>query len=1203
MTSRKEYEMLFKMNAQLGGSYNSTFKEAQNSIVSMQHEIQGMNKIQADISSYQKQQGAIDTTKRKLEILQQQHDNIQKEIAETGNFSATLENKLLSKQQQIEKTSASLGNQTDKLKQLDSALKEAGVNTYELEKESAGLSSQIESLKNKQEEAAKSAEEFGSTSADAFGVVQEAIVAAGVVKALAEIYEAYVMVTEASIEFESAMTGVDKTVDLTQEEFIAVSDSIKEMASLIPETTTQLGLIGETAGQLGIAKEGLMDFTEIMAMLGTATNMTSDESAIMLAQFASITGMDAYNYSNLGSTIVALGNNFATTERNVADMSQTIAAAGSIAGMSEAEITAISAAVTSLGISSQNGGTQMTKLISDINSAVSSGEDLDAWANVANMSADEFASAWGDDAAQGLDAFIRGLNGAYESGQDVYGILSDLGITETRMVTMTTSLAKSGTRLTDTLNVANSAWTENTALVTEAEKRYATTESLITLKENAYNHLAIAIGDNYTPTLKKLYELEADVINELAKFVEQNPEVVKATTAFIAVIGTATAGIIAYSAAVKIAAMVSAALIPGAGIIMGVSVAFAALTATSVALSEASKAQRDETFDMTAASREQYYELQALNAEYENATSIYGETSYEAMRLRWQVEDLTEEYESGKQTIEEYNVAHEALIKSYDEMTLSHADGSKEIETERKSVMSLVSKLDELTSSTDGATKNQQAIMAIIGKLNESIPELTLSYDDVVNASSGFIDSIYDIAKAQTEQMEIEQKWSEYIDRVGQQDALKSAKELAEQNAQAAKEQYKIAQEAYLEMLRAHPDQYGYTANYMDVQDQQKQLAVYNETLSETTSKYEENETAILSLEEAFESYQSDQDVALEKGENIKLLVEDTTKEIEVLRDAYEEAYNSALTSVQGQYNLWDDAAEIVKTSTKEINSNLEGQIEYWKSYNENMAALGDRSADIQGLSDLITTFADGSNESVNAIAGMASASDEELQKMVENWKDLQAEQETVAGKLADFETEFSQSMDEIQNDLETTIEEMDLSDEAIQSGKDTIQGFIDGANEMFPEVTLAYEQIANAAISAFDDKLEIHSPSRVMWNRAEMTWDGFILSTKQMEPAVAEAMSSQASAGIDAFVMPDAQMIMPQQLQTKAIQRIEAIALDRGNQIMLKIDYSPKYEITEATNAKDFESILRDHEVNFKNVCLDILENANRDARRVSYE
>lgn len=164
MANRKEYEMLFQLNAQLGSSYNSTFSKAQQQIAAMQKEIQALSKTQSDIAALQKQQNAVEATRQKLTTLQQQYDNIQKEIKETEGYSSSLENKLLSKQQQIDKTSASLEQQTQKLQQMDAALKEAGVDTGNLTGASSKLSTQIEDLKAKQEEAASGAANFGEQS-------------------------------------------------------------------------------------------------------------------------------------------------------------------------------------------------------------------------------------------------------------------------------------------------------------------------------------------------------------------------------------------------------------------------------------------------------------------------------------------------------------------------------------------------------------------------------------------------------------------------------------------------------------------------------------------------------------------------------------------------------------------------------------------------------------------------------------------------------------------------------------------------------------------------------------------------------------------------------------------------------------------------------------------------------------------------------
>ena len=181
--------MAFKLSAQLNGSYQSTFKSAQSVLASMQKEITALNRAQSDISAYQKQQEAVEGTKKKLKVLKQQYDNIQKELAETKGFSSDLENKLLSKQQQIDKTTASLGKQTEKLSLMETELQQAGVDTNNLTQESKRLETEMQGLKKQQEEAAESAQDYGEKGAQAFEAVSSALAAAGIVSALKEIAE------------------------------------------------------------------------------------------------------------------------------------------------------------------------------------------------------------------------------------------------------------------------------------------------------------------------------------------------------------------------------------------------------------------------------------------------------------------------------------------------------------------------------------------------------------------------------------------------------------------------------------------------------------------------------------------------------------------------------------------------------------------------------------------------------------------------------------------------------------------------------------------------------------------------------------------------------------------------------------------------------------------------------------------------------
>lgn len=446
-------------------------------------------------------------------------------------------------------------------------------------------SQQIDNMKSKLD----ALNAAGSTG-DLIGGISSALQTAGVIKGLEAAYETLQECAEASIEFESAMTGVSKTTDMSASELQAMSEAVMQLSTEIPVTTTELANVMEVAGQLGIGKDNLLDFSTVMSQLATATTMTADEAATMLAQFANITQMDPGQYSNLASAVVDLGNNYATTEQKIIDMGQGIAAAGSLAGMSEADMMGLSAAVTSLGIETAAGSTSMSKLISKLNMAVETGDGLEDFASVAGMSASQFADAWGNDAANALATFIVGLNDVERNGASANVILGELGITETRMQRMILSLAGSGDLMANAIQTANQAFRENTALSAEAEKRYATTESRLTMLSNAANNVKIAVGDALTPMIANAASGLTDLIEPIAEFIEQNPAVVQGLTAAVAVLGTATAAIGAYTAATKLAAaanLLFGGSIPGVGIIAGVATAVGGLVFGISALTDA----------------------------------------------------------------------------------------------------------------------------------------------------------------------------------------------------------------------------------------------------------------------------------------------------------------------------------------------------------------------------------------------------------------------------------------------------------------------------------------------------------------------------------------------------------------------------------------------------------------------------------------
>ena len=1197
MASRKEYEMLFQLNAQLGGSYSKTFKAAQDELAAMQKEIQSLSKTQSDITAYQKQQTAVENTRKRLELLQQQYDNIQKEIQQTGEFSADLQNKLLAKQQQIDKTTSSLNRQTERLDEMGDALKEAGVDMDDLGQSSARLTNRIDALKKEQEEVAEGAQTFGNKASQAFGAVHEAIVAAGIATALKEVYEYFADCAQASMDFESAMTGVAKTTDLTDDELSAMSDAIKEMSTEIPATTEELAAIAESAGQLGIHKESLLGFTEIMAMLGTSTNMTADEAATSLSRLANITGMSQEDFDRLGATIVDLGNNLATTEKEIVDMSMRIAGAGAQVGMTEAEIMSFSGALSSVGIEAEAGGSAFSTLISNMSLAVQQGGDgLEQFADVAGMSASEFAAAFEEDAAGAIIQFIQGLGNMESEGRSAIAVLDDMGLSDIRMRDALLRAAGASDVFTNALQIGSNAWDENTALVNEATKRYATTQSQLTMMQNAYKNLKVAIGDAYTPALQKAYSVGTQVLNAVSQFIKQNPALVNAITAFVGVLGLVVAALAAYTVGAKVAAAASAMLtaaIPGVNIIMGVAAAVAGVTAAIAALATAAANDAVPSVDeLTQAAQGMREAMDEANATYDDTVSS---TLAAAGVADTYIAKLEEMEAAGVRTEEEHRQYHNTLAL----LCQVVPDLANYIDLETDTIEGGTA---ALRANTEAWKQNamQQAYQEQLTALYSQYSAVLIEAEE---NSIGLTKAQYDLEAAEKKQTDTFNRMNELMEE-------------ANAEAQAYSEEYGVWADATTFL----------TQEYYDLQDSiydiNDEIWTAQDTIDAYTKAIEEDQEAVAAAEEEIAlaeeavqnrtaATQDGGDAATEAAaqeQELQTAITGVKEEINALVTAYTEAYDAALESISGQYQLWDEAAGVVATSAGTINSALESQITYWQDYNANLQTLTERSADIEGLSEMIASFADGSEESVNAIAGMAGATDEQLATMVANWQTLQTEQEAAAGSVADLKTDFTATMDELQAELAADIEAMDLGAEAAASGKATIQGFVSGAEGRLPQVQAAYSRIAQAALDAIDAKLEIHSPSRVMEEKADMTWAGYIKETEALQPDVAEAMSGMAGAGVEAFSAEEIQAvgIAPQLMAYLAsYQAGNAISAESGaggGGGSIVIYFEPQYDLAGVTNAAELEAILAAHDEDMRELILEVLQEAGVDAARRAY-
>ena len=912
--------------------------------------------------------------------------------------------------------------------------------------------------------------------------LQDALMAAGVVAALKATADALEACTDASIEYESAMAGVSKTTDMTGSELAAMGDEIQDLATKIPATAVEIANVAEAAGQLGIAKEDLLDFSEVMIALGESTNLSSTEAASALAKFANVVKMSSDDYERLGSTIVALGNNFATTEADIVSMATRLASTSEIVGLTEPQIMAIATALSSVGIEAEAGGSAISKLLKQFETMVATGSpELEKFAAVAGMSAEEFAVAWGEDAVGALSAFIDGLRGIDEAGGSSVAVLDELEIKEVRLSNAVLALASSDGILTDALEEANAAWEENTALAKEASTRYETTESKLQMLANSADNVKIAVGDQLTPAIGNLAEAGIDVLNWAAGFIEQNDEIVPAVTASATAIGVLAAGITGYTTVTKAAAAITKAfnLVMDANPVFLVATAVAALAAGIGVLLATTEDATSEYDELSAASKRQYDELQNLCTEYDRVVETYGEASAEAQLLKKQIDEETAAFEENKRTAEEVASAHNKVITAHDNLANSYRETVSGIEKESQKTVNLSKKLQELMAVENKSAGTKQEILAVVDLLNEAMPELGLAYDSYSDSLNMTTDSLEDLIQAEIERERHQADYQQLKALAAEEASLYETMTEAADESAAAKQRLTEAQEA----LNQAQEEYK-QISYIDWQSYQSLIVPYSDavaqareevatlTEAENTAKaaYDENQASITSLTDSLGAYAEETETAAASQESLIYAQQEVQAQIDELAQDYKDAYDAARDSIGGQIGLFDTFAASISEDTDTV----EEMMSRWAEQTQNLSAYTEnlKLAAQYGLDEgLVQSLSDGSTESAGYLAtiieeierlgGSTEGLSEEAAEFVGNFNASFAETQTAKDEFAEvvatMETDFANAVASI----EEAANNADFS------------GVTEAMNEAFANVGHDFKQIGKDAASSLSSGID----------------------------------------------------------------------------------------------------------------------------------
>ena len=406
---------------------------------------------------------------------------------------------------------------------------------------------EIVATENKLNKLQKEAKNFGSVGAQQVAVVGtkmqdlgNKVTAVGqkfkVISAVAS--TALVGITASAINFETAFTGVTKTVDGTDEQLENIKQGILDLSEATASSATDIAGVAEAAGQLGVKTENIMAFTETMVRLGDSTNISASDAATAIAQLYNVMGADINTVDQFGAALVALGNNAATSENDIMNMASRIASSGKQVGLTEQQVLALATSLASVGLEAEGGGSAISAVITEIDKSVALNSDsLKTWASVAGMSVKEFKQLWQNDAMTAIQAVTKGMGDAKAGGQNLNVILDNLGVTSLRQTDTMKRLSGASELMSNMVQISNEAWSENTALTNESEKRYQTTAAKMQQLKNTVQELCVKLGEILLPIIQSVCDSLSNFASWLTGLSPTAQKVVLVVIAIVAAIG------------------------------------------------------------------------------------------------------------------------------------------------------------------------------------------------------------------------------------------------------------------------------------------------------------------------------------------------------------------------------------------------------------------------------------------------------------------------------------------------------------------------------------------------------------------------------------------------------------------------------------------------------------------------------------------
>ncbi len=327
-----------------------------------------------------------------------------------------------------------------------------------------------------------------------------------------------------AIEFESAMADVRKVANLTNEETKLFGNQLLKLSTKMPIAASGLASIAASGAQLGIAKKRLVEFTNVVAKMSTAFDMSAEEAGQSVAKLKNVFGLTLSQVSRLGDALNHLSDNTAAKAKDMVNVLARIGGTAKMFGLNAKSAAALADAFLAMGKAPETASTAINAFLNRLLTADKQGKKFQSALRTLGLNAYEIKFAIKDDPQKAIMMVLQKIKQLDKQTQ--MGILTDMFGTEfaddiALLVGGLDNYKKALTLVAKEQSYAGS-------MQKEFENRSKTTANQLQLLGNSLNQIGIALGSVVLPPLQTGAKYLAKLFNGVAKLNEEFPILGKA---------------------------------------------------------------------------------------------------------------------------------------------------------------------------------------------------------------------------------------------------------------------------------------------------------------------------------------------------------------------------------------------------------------------------------------------------------------------------------------------------------------------------------------------------------------------------------------------------------------------------------------------------------------------------------------------------